>query len=125
MVLQGFYINRSSSLLSRTRYSSLYVTTSAVVGAVATPVDAILFWADRLNQILHHSRVMPLVGGHRYLPSTAVFLCEVLKLTICTTLALYDMSRTIAPSMPATSLFSGLVAAVFTGDSWKLAIPAR
>ncbi|KAL8907009.1 MAG: hypothetical protein Q9171_006033 [Xanthocarpia ochracea] len=74
--------------------------------------------------ILHHSRVMPLVGGHRYLPSTAVFLCEVLKLTVCTTLALYDMSRIISPSTPATSLLSGLVAAVFTGDSWKLAIPA-
>ncbi|KAI4220191.1 MAG: hypothetical protein L6R36_007798 [Xanthoria steineri] len=74
--------------------------------------------------ILHHSRVMPLVGGHRYLPSTAVFLCEVLKLTICTTLALYDMSRTMSPSTPVTSLFGGLVAAVFTGDSWKLAIPA-
>ncbi|KAL8754484.1 MAG: hypothetical protein Q9199_004308 [Rusavskia elegans] len=74
--------------------------------------------------ILHHSRVMPLVGGHRYLPSTAVFLCEVLKLTVCTTLALYDMSRIMSPSTPATSLFGGLVAAVFTGDSWKLAIPA-
>lgn len=68
---------------------------------------------------------MPLVGGHRYLPSTAVFLCEVLKLTICTTLALYDMSRTMSPSTPATSLFGALVAAVFTGDSWKVAIPAR
>ncbi|KAI4273947.1 MAG: hypothetical protein LQ337_004282 [Flavoplaca oasis] len=67
---------------------------------------------------------MPLVGGHRYLPSTAVFLCEVLKLTICTTLALYDMSRTMSPSTPATSLFGALVAAVFTGDSWKVAIPA-
>ncbi|KAL9634412.1 MAG: hypothetical protein Q9204_003014, partial [Flavoplaca sp. TL-2023a] len=74
--------------------------------------------------ILHHSRVMPLVGGHRYLPSTAVFLCEVLKLTICTTLALYDMSRTMSPSTPATSLLGGLVTAVFTGDSWKVAIPA-
>ncbi|KAL8888722.1 MAG: hypothetical protein Q9215_003906 [Flavoplaca cf. flavocitrina] len=67
---------------------------------------------------------MPLVGGHRYLPSTAVFLCEVLKLTICTTLALYDMSRTMSPSAPATSLFGGLVTAVITGDSWKVAIPA-
>ncbi|KAL8829578.1 MAG: hypothetical protein Q9170_006107 [Blastenia crenularia] len=67
---------------------------------------------------------MPLVHGHRYLPSTAVFLCEILKLTICSTLALYDMSRTMSPSIPATSLFSGLTIAVFTGDSWKLAIPA-
>ncbi len=67
---------------------------------------------------------MPLVGGHRYLTSTAVFLNEVLKLTVCLTIALYDISRTISPSMPATSLFSGLISAVFTGDSWKLAIPA-
>ncbi|KAL8813069.1 MAG: hypothetical protein Q9200_000536 [Gallowayella weberi] len=74
--------------------------------------------------LLHHSRVMPPVGGHRYLPSTLVFLCEILKLTICSTLALYDISRTMSTSTPATSLFSELVAAVFTGDSWKLAIPA-
>ena len=67
---------------------------------------------------------MPLVGGHRYFTSTAVFLNEVLKLTVCLTIALYEISRTISPSMPATSLFSGLMSAVFTGDSWKLAIPA-
>ena len=67
---------------------------------------------------------MPLVNGQRYLPSTAVFSCEVLKLTVCSTLALYDISRTMSPSMPATSLFSRLVSDVFTGDSWKLAIPA-
>ena len=67
---------------------------------------------------------MPLVGGHRYFTSTAVFLNEVLKLTVCLTIALYEISRTISPSMPATSLFSGLISAVFTGDSWKLVIPA-
>ncbi|KAI4258692.1 MAG: hypothetical protein LQ352_001118 [Teloschistes flavicans] len=76
------------------------------------------------HQILHYSRTMPLVGGHRYLPSTAVFLCEILKLTICLTLALYDISRSMSPSTPATSLFGGLVSAVFAGDSWKLAVPA-
>ncbi|KAL8695129.1 MAG: hypothetical protein Q9218_000297 [Villophora microphyllina] len=67
---------------------------------------------------------MPLVGGHRYLASTAVFLCEILKLTICLTLALYDISRTMSPSTPVTSLFGGMMTAVFIGDSWKLAIPA-
>ncbi|KAL9027261.1 MAG: hypothetical protein Q9196_004187 [Gyalolechia fulgens] len=67
---------------------------------------------------------MPLVGGHRYLPLTAVFLCEVLKLTICSTLALYEMSRSMSPSTPTTSLLGGLANAVFIGDSWKLAIPA-
>ncbi|KAL8776305.1 MAG: hypothetical protein Q9194_003237 [Teloschistes cf. exilis] len=74
--------------------------------------------------ILHFSRTMPLVGGHRYLPSTAVFLCEILKLTICLTLALYDISRSMSPSAPATSLFRGLMNAGFAGDSWKLAMPA-
>ena len=49
---------------------------------------------------------------------------EVIKLTVCLTFALYDISRTLPPSMPATSLFSGVTSAVFTGDSWKLAIPA-
>ena len=67
---------------------------------------------------------MPLVGGRRYFTSTAVFLNEVLKLGVCLTIALYDISQTISPSAPATSLFSYLTGAVFTGDSWKLAIPA-
>lgn len=77
-----------------------------------------------LGQLLHYSRVMPLIAGQRYLTSTAVFMNEVLKLTVNLTIALYDISRTISPSMPATSLFSGVTSAVFTGDSWKLAIPA-
>ena len=67
---------------------------------------------------------MPLVGGHRYFSSTAVFLNEVIKLGVCLTVALYDISQTFSPSMTATSLFSTLTSAVFTGDSWKLAIPA-
>ena len=67
---------------------------------------------------------MPLVGGHRYLTSTAVFITEVIKLTLCLTVALYDISRTLPPTMPVTSLFGALITAVFTGDSWKLAIPA-
>ncbi|QSS51072.1 UDP-galactose transporter [Histoplasma capsulatum var. duboisii H88] len=74
--------------------------------------------------LLHYSRVMPVVGGRRYLTSTAVFLNEVIKLAICLTLALYEMSKAVPPSMPATSLFTNLSAAVFTGDSWKLVVPA-
>lgn len=66
---------------------------------------------------------MPLVGGRRYLASTAVFVNEVLKLTLCYTVALYEISRA-SPTLPATSLFTNLTSAVFTGDSWKLAIPA-
>ena len=67
---------------------------------------------------------MPPVSGHRYLASTAIFLSELLKLSVCTSLALYQLSRTLPPSAPATQLFSRLAAAVFTGDSWKLAVPA-
>lgn len=67
---------------------------------------------------------MPLVGGRRYITSTAVFLNELLKFTVCLTIALYDTARTSSPSLPATSLFGKLTGAVFTGDSWKLAIPA-
>ena len=70
---------------------------------------------------------MPLLGTsspQRYFTSTAVFLNEVLKLGVCLTIALYEISKDMSPSMPATSLFSTLISNVFTGDSWKLAIPA-
>lgn len=67
---------------------------------------------------------MPPTGGKRYLTSTAVFLNEVVKLAIALTMALYDVSKTAPPSLPATSLFFSLTSAVFSGDSWKLAIPA-
>lgn len=67
---------------------------------------------------------MPPAGGKRYLTSTAVFLNEVVKLAISLTMALYDVSKTAPPSMPATSLFFSLTSAVFSGDSWKLAVPA-
>lgn len=67
---------------------------------------------------------MPPEGGKRYLTSTAVFVNEVVKLAISLTMALYDVSKSAPPSMPATSLFFSLTSAVFSGDSWKLAIPA-
>ena len=75
-------------------------------------------------KLLHYSRVMPVAGGRRYITSTAVFLNEVIKLAICLTVAMYEVSKTVPPSMPATSLFTAVLAAVFSGDSWKLAIPA-
>ncbi|KAL3475468.1 nucleotide-sugar transporter-domain-containing protein [Aspergillus californicus] len=74
--------------------------------------------------LAHYSRVMPPTGGKRYLTSTAVFFNEVVKLAISLTVALYEVSRSAPPSVPATSLLSSLVAAIFSGDSWKLAIPA-
>jgi len=67
---------------------------------------------------------MPTPDGRRYLPSTAVFLVEVLKLAVCLTVSLYEVSLSIPRSMPATALFSALGNAVFSGDSWKMAIPA-
>jgi len=67
---------------------------------------------------------MPTPDGHRYLPSTAVFLVEVLKLVICLTISLYEVSLTVPGSMPVTALLSALGNAIFSGDSWKMAIPA-
>lgn len=67
---------------------------------------------------------MPTVDGHRYYTSTAVFLNEVIKLSISLTMALYDLSRDMPTSSSATALFNELVRYVFTGDSWRLALPA-
>jgi len=67
---------------------------------------------------------MPPEGGKRYLTSTAVVMNEVVKLAFSLTMALYEVSTTAPPSMPATSLFFSVVSAVFSGDSWKLALPA-
>ncbi|KAF2737088.1 nucleotide-sugar transporter [Polyplosphaeria fusca] len=73
---------------------------------------------------MHYSRIMPLVSGQRYHTSTSVFLNEVIKLTISFTMALYDISLQLPASTPATTLFANLLSAVFTNESWKLAIPA-
>ncbi|KAL1975008.1 hypothetical protein VTN31DRAFT_5212 [Thermomyces dupontii] len=74
--------------------------------------------------LLHYSRVMPTVGGKRYVPSTAVFLAEVIKLAISMTAALHELMRRVPSSMPATSLLFSLFSSVFSGDSWKMALPA-
>ena len=67
---------------------------------------------------------MPLLDGHRYLASTAVLINELIKLAVSLTIALYDASRTLPPNTPATVLFEQLYGSVFSGDGWKLAIPA-
>lgn len=82
------------------------------------------FQNSALILIMHYSRIMPMTSSHRYFTSTAVFLNEVIKLSISLTMALYDMSSNLPSNTPATTLFSNLSEAVFTGDSWKLAIPA-
>lgn len=75
---------------------------------------------------MHYSRIMPPVNGRRYYTSTAVLMNEVLKLAISITMALYEIAS--SPKTPDTStalyLLNVLARAVFTGDSWKLAIPA-
>jgi len=73
--------------------------------------------------IMHFSRIMPPAGDHRYFPSTAVFLHEVIKLAVSLTLALYEASKTLAPSTPATVLFEQIYNAMFSADGWKLIIP--
>ncbi|KZF24915.1 udp-galactose transporter [Xylona heveae TC161] len=73
---------------------------------------------------VRYSRTMPPVGGQRYFSSTAVFLTEMIKFALCLTIALYDVSRNLPPTSSVLSLFKVLSGAVFTGDSWKLAIPA-
>lgn len=67
---------------------------------------------------------MPPVSDHRYFTSTAVFLNEVIKLSICLTCSIAEVSRTLAPSTPATVIFEQIYNQVFSGDGWKLAIPA-
>lgn len=66
---------------------------------------------------------MPLVGGHRYFTSTAVFLNEVIKLMVSVGVALYETSEAM-PGSPLTKLLPVLSRSVFSRDSWKLAIPA-
>lgn len=73
---------------------------------------------------MHYSRIMPPTGDHRYFTSTAVFINELLKLAFSLTLCIYEASRLLAPSTPATVLFQQIYNNVFSSDSWKLSIPA-
>lgn len=72
---------------------------------------------------MYYSRTMP-SAGPRYITSTAVFLTEIVKFGICMTIALFEMAQEVSLSTSAISLFQYLATAVFSGDSWKLAIPA-
>lgn len=73
---------------------------------------------------MHYSRVMPPSGDHRYFTSTAVFLNEIIKLAVSLSLAIYETSKTLAPTTPATVLFEQIYNSVFAGDGWKLALIA-
>jgi len=72
---------------------------------------------------MHYSRVVPVVSGHRYLPSTAVLLVEVLKLVVSLSIALYQLPE-YRHSGPSSKLFMSLYDSIFSPDSWKLIIPA-
>lgn len=67
---------------------------------------------------------MPSDYGRRYLPSTALFLVELLKLALCLTVSLYQISVSLPSSTPATTLLGALSHVTFSGDSWKMAVPA-
>ncbi|KAI5459390.1 nucleotide-sugar transporter-domain-containing protein [Mariannaea sp. PMI_226] len=82
------------------------------------------FQNSALILIMHYSRVMPPTGDHRYFTSTAVFLNEVIKLAVSLSLAIYETSKTLAPTTPATVLFEQIYNSVFAGDGWKLALIA-
>ncbi|KAH7129992.1 nucleotide-sugar transporter-domain-containing protein [Dactylonectria estremocensis] len=87
-------------------------------------LTALTFQNSALILIMHYSRVMPPSGDHRYFTSTAVFLNEVIKLAVSLTLAIYETSKTLAPTTPATVLFEQIYNSVFAGDGWKLAVIA-
>ncbi|EAQ85434.1 hypothetical protein CHGG_09448 [Chaetomium globosum CBS 148.51] len=74
--------------------------------------------------IMHYSRIMTPPGDHRYFASTAVLLNEIIKLAISLTFSMHEVSRSLAPQTPVTVLFEQIHNQVFSGDGWKLAIPA-
>jgi len=76
------------------------------------------------TQVMHYSRIMPLVNGHRYFTSTAVLLNEVLKLAIALAVALQDARTSLGASTPFHTIAKSVYGQVFSSDSWKLAIPA-
>ncbi|GKU01661.1 udp-galactose transporter [Fusarium langsethiae] len=87
-------------------------------------LTTLTFQNSALILIMHYSRVMPPSGDHRYFTSTAVFLNEIIKLAVSLSLAIYDTSKTLAPTTPATVLFEQIYNSVFAGDGWKLALTA-
>ncbi|KAM0420782.1 hypothetical protein ACHAPT_011443 [Fusarium lateritium] len=87
-------------------------------------LTTLTFQNSALILIMHYSRMMPPSGDHRYFTSTAVFLNEIIKLAVSLSLAIYDTSKTLAPTTPATVLFEQIYNSVFAGDGWKLALTA-
>jgi UDP-galactose transporter len=98
------------------RPSSWYIARNVVI--IKTFVDV------STTQVMHYSRIMPLINGHRYFTSTAVLLNEVVKLAIALVVAVQDTRSSLGANTSLTTLAKSVYGQVFSGDSWKLAIPA-
>lgn len=73
---------------------------------------------------MHYSRIMPTDSSNRYFASTAVFLNEILKLTVCVVVAFRDRRKVDGTMSPISTSISNLTSEIFRPDNWKLAIPA-
>ncbi|KAI5800126.1 nucleotide-sugar transporter-domain-containing protein [Geopyxis carbonaria] len=85
--------------------------------------DTLIFIKTELVQIMHYSRVMP-TSSARFLASTAVFLNEVLKLSLCIVVAFRDRRKIDGSMSPLSTSLANLYSEIFRPDNWKLAIPA-
>ncbi|KAK4147298.1 nucleotide-sugar transporter-domain-containing protein [Dichotomopilus funicola] len=85
---------------------------------------ALMIQISVLILIMYYSRIMTPPGDHQYFASTAVLLNEIIKLAISLTFSLHEASRTLGPQTPVTVLFEQVYHQVFSGDGWKLALPA-
>ena len=72
---------------------------------------------------MHHSLCMPPVKGHRFCPSTALLLSEIVKLAVSLTMALYDLSVK-QQNTSVAALFTNLLHAVVSAEMGKMAFPA-
>ena len=73
---------------------------------------------------MHYSRIMPSTSKIRYFTSTAVLLNEILKLTICITVAFYERRQRDGPYATSATTLRNVYRDVFADDSWKVGIPA-
>ncbi|KAL5113380.1 UDP-galactose transporter Gms1 [Pleosporales sp. CAS-2024a] len=136
--LGGMSMKQVSLMTLTLQNSALILVRWPPPATCATSFDMIL-----APQVMHYSRIMPLVNGQRYHASTSVFLNEVIKLGISMTVvrlsscdaqkfcrltkrdkALYEMSQTLPAHTTLATLCSTLSTAIVSNESWKLAIPA-
>jgi len=73
---------------------------------------------------MHYSRTVPVAADrHRYFPSTAILLGEVIKLIVSLSIAGWEITAT-DPSASPRKFLTQLHQSIFSPDCWKLAIPA-